>query len=92
MARTVSDTSSRIELRIPPDQKAVIARAAALEHLDLTGFILRRVLPEARAVVERAEHLSLSERDSLRVLDLLENPPVPNERLIRAAKVGQKLA
>ena len=59
MARTVSDTSSRIELRIPADQKAVIARAAALEHLDLTGFILRRVLPDARAVVEQAEHLTL---------------------------------
>ena len=92
MARTASETSSRIELRIPREQKAVIARAAALEHLDLTGFILRRVLPEARAVVERAEHLALSERDSLRVLDLLENPPAPSERLIRAAKAGQKLA
>lgn len=92
MARTVSDTSSRIELRVPPEQKAVIARAAALEHMDVTGFILRRVLPEAQAVVDRAEHVVLSERDSLNVLDLLENPPKPTDRLIRAAKSGRTLA
>lgn len=92
MARTVSDTSSRIELRVPPEQKAVIARAAALEHMDVTGFILRHVLPEAHAVVDRAEHVVLSERDSLNVLDLLENPPKPTDRLIRAAKSGRTLA
>lgn len=91
MARALSDTSSRIELRIPPEQKAMIARAAALEHLDLTGFILRTVLPEAQAVVERAERIVLSERDMLRVLDLLENPPAPTEHLLRAAKAGNTL-
>jgi uncharacterized protein (DUF1778 family) len=92
MVRTVSDTSNRIELRVPPEQKAVIARAAALEHMDVTGFILKRILPEAQAVVERAEHLALSERDSLKILDLLENPPKPTERLMRAAKAGRTLA
>lgn len=90
MPTSVSQTSSRIELRIPSEQKAVIARAAALEHLDVTGFILRRVLPEAQAVIARAERLALSERDSLRVLDLLENPPEPNAHLIRAAKLLRK--
>lgn len=86
MARTVSDTSSRIELRVPPEQKAVIARAAALEHLDVTGFILKQVLPEAQAVIDRAEHLVLSERDSLKILQLLENPPKPTDRLVRAGR------
>lgn len=92
MARTASATSSRIELRIPREQKAVIMRAAALEHTDVTGFILKRVLPEAHAVVERAERLALSERDSLKILDLLEKPPEPTERLMRAAKAGRTLA
>lgn len=31
------------------------------------------------------ERIALSERDSLRVIDLLDNPPPPNARLIRAA-------
>jgi uncharacterized protein (DUF1778 family) len=37
-------------------------------------------------VIEQAEHIQLSERDSLKVLDLLENPPEPNARLLAAAK------
>ena len=82
---------NRIELRIKAEEKALLARAAALEHLDLTGFILRTVLPEARAVIDRAERLALSERDSLKVLNLLEHPPKPTARLKRAAKAGQTL-
>jgi uncharacterized protein (DUF1778 family) len=81
--------SNRIELRIKAEEKALLARAAALEHLDLTGFILRSVMPQARAVIEKAERLELSERDSLKVLDLLEHPPKPSARLRRAAKGGQ---
>jgi uncharacterized protein (DUF1778 family) len=59
--------------------------------MDLTGFILSKLLPEARAVIERAERVVLSGRDSLKVLDLLENPPKPNARLKRAAKAGHRL-
>ena len=33
-----------------------------------------------------AEEVSLSERDSLRVLDALENPPAPNAKLLAAAR------
>jgi len=36
----------RIELWIKPEDEALIARAAALENTDLTGAILRQVLPE----------------------------------------------
>jgi uncharacterized protein (DUF1778 family) len=61
-------------------------RAVALEQTDLTDFILRNALQAADAVIDKAERMVLSERDSLRVLDLLENPPEPNERLIAAAR------
>jgi uncharacterized protein (DUF1778 family) len=80
--------SGRVELRLRPEDKAVLTRAATLERLDLTGFILRNVLPQAAAVIAREERLRLSERDSLRVLELLENPPAAPARLVRAAKAG----
>jgi len=85
MPRPVA-ANSRIELRTRPEEKAVLARAASLERTDLTSFILRTVLPAAQTVIERAERLQLSERDSLRVLALLENPPEPNAKLVRAAR------
>ncbi len=36
--------------------------------------------------IERAEHITLSKRDTLLVLDLLENPPLPSGKLIGAAR------
>jgi uncharacterized protein (DUF1778 family) len=35
--------------------------------------------------VARAERITLSERDSVRVLELLENPPKPSPDLVAAA-------
>ena len=88
---TRATDGSRIEIRIKPEDKTILARAAALEHVDLSGFILGKVPPEARAVIDRTERVTLSKRDSLRVLDLLESPPKPNARLKRAIKAGQIL-
>ncbi len=52
----------------------------------MTDFILRHALSAARKVIDRAEHLKLSERDSLRVLNALESPPAPNAKLLSAAR------
>ena len=90
MPRAVTN-SGRIELRLRPKDKAVLTRAARIKRLDLTGYILRNVLPQAEADISEAERQTLSERDSLRVLDLLENPPAAPKRLVRAAKVGFRL-
>ncbi|MBV8447697.1 MAG: DUF1778 domain-containing protein, partial [Hyphomicrobiales bacterium] len=59
---------------------------AACERLDVTSFIMRNVLPTARDVVDRAERIVLGERDSMRVLKLLENPPKPTPALMAAAR------
>jgi uncharacterized protein (DUF1778 family) len=90
MPRALKD-SGRIELRLRPEDKATLTRAATLRRLDLTGYILGNVLPQAQADIRDAERLVLSERDSLRVLALLENPPAAPDRLVRAAKAGLKL-
>jgi uncharacterized protein (DUF1778 family) len=87
MPRALTD-SGRVELRLRPEDKATLTRAAALKRLDLTGYILRTVLPQAQADLSEAERITLSERDSLRVLELLENPPAAPDRLVRAAKAG----
>lgn len=82
--------SDRIELRATPHEKALLTRAAAMEHLDVTSFVLRTVVPAAREVVERTERIALSERDTLRVLELLDNPPPPSKKLVAAATAWAK--
>ena len=88
MARPPSDNprTERIELRAAPAEKALLLRAAALERLDVTSFVMRAALPQAENVIAAAETIELSERDSLRVLALLENPPPPSPRLVAAAR------
>ena len=78
--------TDRIELRATAAEKRLLATAAAYERLDLTGFILRNSLPAARKIVDRAEKITLSERDAIRVLELLENPPEPTPALLAATK------
>jgi uncharacterized protein (DUF1778 family) len=90
MLRAISE-KGRVELRLRPEDKAMLTRAAAIKRLDLTGYILGTILPKAEADIAEAERLVLSERDSLRVLALLENPPPAPERLVRAAKAGFRL-
>jgi uncharacterized protein (DUF1778 family) len=86
MPRAAVENNCRVALRIRPAEKARLIRASALEHTDLTDFILRNVLRAADAVIDQAERTVLSERDSLRVLELLEHPPAPNARLLAAAR------
>ncbi|MCV9999756.1 DUF1778 domain-containing protein [Pararhizobium sp. YC-54] len=81
MPRAAVDDNERMNLRVKPEVKARLVRAAALRHTDLTDFVTRTALREAEAVIAEAEQVKLSARDSLLVLELLEHPPAPNARL-----------
>jgi uncharacterized protein (DUF1778 family) len=56
----------------------------------LTDFVIIHAVRAAKAVIEEADHARLSGRDSLRVLDLLENPRAPNGKLQDAARALPK--
>lgn len=86
MAATGGVRDNRIELRATKKEKRLLATAAAYERLDVTSFIMRNVMPAAREVVDQAERIVLSERDTVRVLELLENPPKPTPALMAAAR------
>jgi uncharacterized protein (DUF1778 family) len=86
MSETSATREDRIELRATKEEKRLLAAAAAYERLDVTSFIMRNVMPAARDVVDRAERIVLSARDSKRVLELLENPPKPTPALMAAAR------
>lgn len=86
MPRTPVADNSRLALRIRPEDKQRLLRAAAIENTDLTSFMVRHALRVADAVIDKSERVVLSERDYLRVLDLIENPPPPTPRLLRAAQ------
>ena len=90
MPRIPFEDNSRMFLRIRPDEKALLLRAVALKHTDLTDFVVRHPVRAAENVIEQADQIQLSPWHSLRVLDLLENPPAPNAKLRAAARVLPK--
>ena len=86
MPQNPVESNSRMSLRIPAEEKALLMRAVAIQRTSLTDFVIRTAVEQAREVINQAEQVELSERDSLRILDLLEHPPVPNEKLMKAAQ------
>ncbi|MBB3138281.1 uncharacterized protein (DUF1778 family) [Rhizobium pisi] len=85
MPRVAVEDNERMSLRIAAAAKAKLVRAAALRNTDLTNFVTQSALREADSVIAEAEVIKASERDYGRILELLENPPQPNDKLLAAA-------
>ena len=90
MPRLAVEDNSRMSLRIPAEEKALLLRAVALNHTDLTDFVVKHAVRAAKEVIADADRLRLSARDSVRVMALLENPPAPNPKLLKAARALSK--
>lgn len=71
----------RIDLRANSNQKSLLERAAELKHISLSSYILSTSLNQAQLDLTENETLVLSNRDRDLVMNLLDNPPEPNEAL-----------
>ena len=79
------ETNDRMSLRIASEEKLLLMRAAAFEHTSLTDFVIRNAVSVAKKIIAEHERLALSEKDSLHVMNLLDDPPAPNDKLMTAA-------
>lgn len=61
--RTAKQTTERLEVRVPAPIKALIARAASLEGVTLTDFVIANLQRSAAEVVREHEVLKLSKND-----------------------------
>jgi uncharacterized protein (DUF1778 family) len=85
MPRTATEHSSRFPIQAPPLEKARLMRAAALENTTLKDFVLQNALRAAEVVIEKAERIQLNEEQTRFMMDVLDNPPAPNAKLLAAA-------
>jgi uncharacterized protein (DUF1778 family) len=83
---------ARLDLRLTPKEKQILAEAAAHEDMDVSAFVRRTVLTRAQEIIGQAERIRVTERDFYRLLELLENPPQPSPALKKAVadKYGQR--
>ena len=88
MQKTMRETkTTRFEARITEEQKTLFLQAAALAgYHTLTDFIITSVQERAITLVKEYDVLQLSGQDRSIFIDALLNPPVPNQKLRKAAQ------
>ena len=80
----------RLEARITPDQKDLFTRAAAINGLTLTSFVIASAQEKAVTTVRDHEAITLSDNDRKVFVDALLNPPEPSEALRDAARLHKQ--
>ncbi len=86
-----SKSMALLEVRISPETKALLQKAADLEGRTLTDFVIAAVRAEACRVIEQHQTLKLSVEDSEAFVDALLNPPEPNDALKAAAQTYKQI-
>ena len=76
---------ARVDLRMSSENRETIARAAEINGLGLTDYMLSVTLPAARADIDAARTISLSSHAFNAFLDLLDAPDTPQAAALRSA-------
>lgn len=76
----------RITARISSAVAEVLNSAAQLTGTTLNGFVVQVALEKAQKIVDREKRITISHDDAAMLLNLLDNPPKPNEALQRGFK------
>ncbi len=80
MATTVT-LQNRIGARVSHEVYETLCRAAKLSGATVNQFLVQAALKEAQTVIEREDVIRLSPRDWNWLLELVENPKAPNDKL-----------
>lgn len=72
---------ARVELKTTHDAKELLNRAAALDGMDLSSFVLGSAIEKARKVVSQHKLISLSKEGQANLAGLLSNPPAPTSAM-----------
>lgn len=81
----------RLEVRVSPEQDALIRQAADLEDTTVTAFVLETVTSRARRVVKEHQDLVLSNEAFDRFMIELDQPAKPVPELVELFRKHPKL-
>jgi len=78
--------SARLAARVSPEQKMILARAAALCRQPVSQFVVSSAIRAAEDTIKQHGIIALSARDSLAVMDALLDPAPASPTLRRVAE------
>lgn len=80
-----------MQIRIAPDAKRMLERAAALQNTTISGFVVNSALEAAGHLIRERERIVLDDRDWDAFFEALADPPEPNAALRRAVAIHERL-
>ena len=77
-------TGRRLTTRITDHVQERLQAAADLVGATLNQFVVQAALEKAEKIIENESNIVLTQRESLRILEMIENPPCRNANFISA--------
>lgn len=84
MPKSSTARTARFEARLTPEVQRQLRYAADLQGRSLSDFVVAAAIEAAQETIERTRVILLSIEEHERLLEVLRNPPPPNEALRRA--------
>jgi uncharacterized protein (DUF1778 family) len=82
----------RLQIRVGPDDKALIERAAAASHLNMSAFVVQAAASKAEEVLAERSSIGLSAHASAAFTEALQRPAQVNDRLAKALHRERKFS
>lgn len=80
----LAHTGKRLTTRITDHVQEKLQVAADIVGATLNQFVVQAALEKAERVIESESTIVLTRRESLRLLEQIENPPSRNEKFLQA--------
>ena len=80
----LAQTGKRLTTRLTDHVLDKLQMASDLVGATLNQFVVQAALEKADKVIESESSIVLTRRESLRLLDLMENPPPRNKKFLQA--------
>jgi uncharacterized protein (DUF1778 family) len=87
----LANTGKRITTRITSHVQERLQMASDLVGATMNQFVMQAALEKADRVIESESTIVLTRRESIRLLELLENPPERNEKFLLAQARYQRM-
>lgn len=80
----LANAGKRLTTRITDHVQEKLQAAADIVGATLNQFVVQAALEKAERVIESESTILLTRRESLRLLEMLENPPPRNAKFLQA--------
>ena len=78
---SIAMKNTRINIRLSEAEKEIIELAANCKNQSLSNYVISNALKQAELDLKKNEMITLNTEEWKKFMDILDNPPEPNEAL-----------